>query len=136
LATPVVLLTYDLFEDSNASCQIIAIHYEWRKDAKRMFSGAQGEQPFVPSTLDDFVGGLHDIQPPDEAGSTDRPHFPGAASEGTQLLAEPRAVFADGAQQRWIRQTVEDMRRDRGYKRTAPKRRTVITRLDRGRDIL
>jgi len=86
MATPILLLTYDLLKDGDASSEIIAIHYEWRKKAKSVIPCCQHEKTFVPSALDDVVGRLDDIEPPDEAGSTNCPHFSGTASDSIELF--------------------------------------------------
>ena len=99
MATSIVLLTYDLFEDGDASRQIIAIHHEWRKQAERVIPRCQCEKPFVPSPLDDLVGRLDDIEPPDEPGPADCPHLSGTAGNSIELFPEPRPIFTDGAEE-------------------------------------
>src|SRR5688500_13667976 len=96
-----------------------------------MISRSQNEQSFVPSALDDVVGGFHDIHSPDISCSAYCPHFSGAPSEYFKLLSEPRAVLADGSQQRWIRQAVDNVRRHGSNERATSECRTVIAGVGR-----
>ena len=91
---------------------------------------SQNEKTFVPSALDDVVGRLDDIEPPDEARSTNCPHFSGTASDSIKLLPQPCPIFADGAQERWIRQSVEDVRSNSSHEWTAAECRPVIAWFD------
>src|SRR5258705_5608373 len=130
------LLTYDLLQNGNASGQIRPIHHEWWQQAKGMLSRGQHQKPFLPSALDDVVGRIQDIESPDEPGSANRPHLSRPTCDAIEPLSEPRTVFADVFQQRRVRESVKHIICDRCYERTASERRTMITRLDRGTDLL
>lgn len=45
----------DALEDLHTAHQIISIHYERRKNAKRVLASCKREQSFVPAALHDFV---------------------------------------------------------------------------------
>src|SRR2546430_8342939 len=72
------LLSDDLLEYGHASHQIVPTDDEWREKTKGVIAGSEHEKPLIPAALNDFVGRLDDIETPNETGTANRPHFPGA----------------------------------------------------------
>ena len=67
-----------------------------------MLASSQRQQTFVPSALDDLIGGLDHIEAPDVAGAANCPNFSGAPRDYIELSAEPRSIFTNRLEQRWI----------------------------------
>src|ERR1700730_10095426 len=125
------LMADDALEDVHATHQIVPIHYERRKNAERVLSSRERQQTLVPATLHDFVRRFDHVETPDVAGSTNSSHFSRASRDRIELFPEPCSIFTNGAEQRWIRQPVDDVPGNGCYQRPAAKRRSVISRLDR-----
>src|SRR5437762_5735357 len=130
------LLADDLLENFQTACQIVSIHYQRREKTDRVLTGGEGEKTFAPPATDDLVSGLHYVEPPDEAGPADRPHFARAPRDSIELLAEPRPVLTDRLEQSRVREALDNVSGNGSDQRSAAESRSMISWPDRRCDFL
>src|SRR5437763_960560 len=124
------------FQCCDASREIRLLDDQRRQDADGVFSRGEEQHALVPAAFDYLIRGLYHVETPDQTVAADSPDPSRASCNLAELFAEPRSVFPDRSEQPWFGESVDDIVRYRGNERSPAERRTVISWLDCGSDIL